>query len=548
MSLVAKYLASSGVATPEKWLVQFFGGGGGSSGMVVNAGTAQRLTAVTCALRILSETEAVLPLPVYRRLKGGGKERARELRLYRLLNNQANPWQTGFEFRRMMTWHAAARGVAYAQIVQRRDGEIEALIPLATDRLRPDINDQDEIVFRYQPLRGAARTFRYEEVFKLLMFSEDGVTSRSLIETCQEAVGVGMAAEEFAARFYANNATPGGLIKSKSRLGAEAQKRLKEEWAARYSGAANAMKTALLTDGLEYEALGMGMKDAQFIESRKFQVTEIARLFRIPPHMLADLERATFTNIEHQGLEFVVHTMAPWLALWEGAVWRDLIPEQDQEELFAEHLVDALLRGDTKSRYDAYAVARTGGWLNVDEIRDKENMNPLPNGEGQEFLTPLNMAPSGAPPRLTEPPAPVRALLAPPLDRDALVGILDEPWGRVRRREAQVAVKVLQKDRGPTAAAKITEGGLAYATQVLQPVALNVARLLGGAPDALVAATVRIAALEYTDRALSLWGATDADPDHLPERDGHADATRLLVALEHLVAGARAVAAAKEAA
>ena len=539
MSLTARYLATH-PATPEKWLLQWLGGPTSLTGLQVNSATAQRLTAVTCGLRIISETPAVLPLILYRRRAAGGKDRARSHHLYWLLHNQPNPWQTAFEFKRMLSWHAASRGAAYAEILLKGNGEIAALVPLNSDRVLPYIEEDDTIVFRYTPRRGPQREIPFSRMFKLLAFSEDGICGRSMFEVCQESVGVGLAAEDFAARFYANNAMPGGIIKYPGTLKKETAAKLRQEWASRQGGVSGFASTAILDQAMEYQQLGMKLDDAQFIESRKFQVTEIARIMRLPPHMLMDLERATFTNIEHQGLDFVVHSMAPWFVMWEQAIWRDLLLEEEQQDYYAEYLVDALLRGDLPSRYAAYAIGRQWGWLNADDVCDRENLNPLPDGQGKTYLVPANMIPADAVGQATPAPDQAPALPAPPgarllgagLPRDPLIGLLEDPLRRLARREEQLVAK----KSGP-ALVKALEGHGVIVAQTLLAVVTNIGHLRASSVpvDLLEDFTAGYAA-GYSRRTLEFWKTADGKDT----RDPKAEAAALLTALDTVLAGALA--------
>lgn len=522
MSLIGRYLAATNLATPEKWLVEWFTGPQSGTGLTVTTSTAQRLTAVTAALRVISETEAVVPLPVYRKRSTGGKDRADAHPLYRVLRNQANPWQTAYEFRRMMTWHAAAGGAAYAQIVQRGDGAIEALVPLLPSRVRPDVLVDGSIVYRYTQKHGPERVFRFEEVFKLLPFSEDGVTSKSLVEVCQEAVGVGLAAEDFVARFYGNSAVPGGVLTHPSRLSKESAGRLRDEWKKRFS-AEKTGSVAVLEEGMKFESIGMALKDAQFLESRKFQVTEIARMFRLPPHLLADLERSTNNNIEHQSLEFVTYSMSSWFVMWEQAIWRDLLTETEQADYFAEHLLDALLRGDITSRYSAYAVGRQWGWLSANDVRERENMNPVEDGD--LYLSPMNMTPAGQIPDPTL-PNPV----TPAASRAALGNLLAEPLRRVARREAQVLAGATKKSGGLT---KALEGHGAYVVSAVTPIAREVITLLGGSPDGALDRFLAAWSVRLVDDAAAHWVHAEAT-----ERLLEAESALLLASLSDLTRAA----------
>jgi HK97 family phage portal protein len=540
-SYFAGYLSSS-LATPEKWLASWFNGRETASGAVVNASTAQRLTAVSCALRILSETEAALPLIVYRRRRDGGKDRARDLRIYQLLHNQPNPWQTAFEFRRMMTWHAASRGFSVAEILLRGNGEIDSLIPLNSDRVCPDVDPDGTIYYWYTPKVRPRRKIPFNRLFKLLPFSEDGVTGRSPIEVHREAIGVGMAAEDFAAYFYANQATPSGFLKHPGKLTKDVADKLRAQWQARHGGTPNVGKTAVLEEGMTYEQLGMKLSDAQFLESRKFQVTEIARMYRLPPHMLADLERATFTNIEHQGQEFVTYSMTPWLVLWEQAIWRDLLSEEEQADCFAEHLVDALLRGDTASRYQAYAVGRQWGWLSADDIRDKENMNPLPDGEGKVYLTPMNMVPadqlnpSPSAPKPGAPPGSQGQAPKPPLE--ALVTLAADPMRRILRREEQLAAEA-QKRGKPVADALV--GHTQFIHTTLESVARGITGILAPGHDDAAGWFLKGWSHTASDRALARWARGPATMP-TPEEE----AQRFVDTLTLTLAGAQAAGGTKE--
>jgi hypothetical protein len=208
-----------------------------------------------------------------------------------------------------------------------------------------------------------------------------------------QSIGVGLALEEYGARFFGNGARPGGVLKHPGILSEDALRRLQASWSADNEGLSNSHRMKILEEGLSYEAIGIPPEEAQFLESKKFQVNEIARWFRIPPHMLADLERATFSNIEEQGLEFVIYTLGPWLTRHEQAIERDLLTEAERQTLFVEYLVNGLLRGNITSRFQAYQQALQSGWMNANEVRGLENMNPYDGGD--TYLQPLNMAPAG---------------------------------------------------------------------------------------------------------------------------------------------------------
>ena len=366
-----------------------------SLGMMANSGVsvtddrALMYSAVFACVRILSESVASLPFIVYERT-GGGKRRAHEHPLYRLLHDEPNSEMSAVEFRECMPGNASLRGNAFAKI-DWKNGWPVALWPLNPARMHVR-REGLSLTYRYHPERGGTMEFEREEILHIKGPSPDGLMGWSPLRIAREAIGLGVAAEEYGARLFSNDARPGGVLQCPEELSDKAYQRLDETWNSRHGGLENAHKTALLEFGTEWKQIGIAPEDAQFLETRRFQVVEIARIFRIPPHMLADLERATFANIEHLGLEFVMHSLRPWLVRWEQGVNRVLFTASEKKTFYAEHLVDGLLRGDIKSRYEAYAVGRQNGWLSANDIRELENMNPVDGGD--VYLVPLNMIPA----------------------------------------------------------------------------------------------------------------------------------------------------------
>lgn len=369
----------------------------GPGGMVspVSGDAALYSVPVYACVRILSETIASLPLLLYRRLPTGGKERTTNHELARLLHDQPNPDMSAFELREALVGHLCLWGNAYAEIQRDKRGRIEAIWPLRPDKMRVIRTPEIGLVYVYTLPDGTPKPFPGRQIWHIRGMSSNGVTGYSPIDLAAQSIGLYKQTETYGAKFFANDSRPGGVLQTSKALTPEAAERLKEGWDAAHRGSSNAWRVAVLEEGMSWQQVGIPPQNAQFLETRKFQITEIARLFRVPPHMLADLERATFSNIEHQAIEFVTHTIRPWLVRIEQSIMRALIAEDEQDTVFAEHLIDGLLRGDIASRYAAYSTGRQGGWLSVDEIREKENMNPLPDGAGQEYLTPLNMTPSG---------------------------------------------------------------------------------------------------------------------------------------------------------
>ena len=343
-------------------------------------------------VRVLAETVAHLPFVLYQRDGDDGRRRANEHPLYRLLQIAPNGWQTPFEFREMMMGHVLLRGNAYAYKNVDRAGTVVELIPLNPTRVEAK-HGQNGVVYEFRDKTGQKTTFPAEFIFHLKGYASDGLTGVSPIAEAREAVGLAVAAEEFGARSFANDAQPAGVLEHPAKLGEEALSNLRDSIKANHAGVQNARKYMILEEGMKWTKIGMTPNDTQFIETRKFQIEEIARIFRVPPHLIGHLERATFSNIEHQGLEFVTHTILPWLRRWEQAINARLMTPRESETYYCEFLVDALLRGDISTRYSAYATGRQWGWLSVNDIRKRENMDLI--DEGDQYLVPLNMSSAG---------------------------------------------------------------------------------------------------------------------------------------------------------
>lgn len=371
-----------------------------ATGKTITVASSMQYSAVFAAQRILAEDTASLPLILYRRLQPRGKERATDHRLYNILHLQANPEMTAYELRELLVSHCAMWGNGYAEIQRDRRDRIIALWPLRPDRV--DVQRGWDGRLYYHVSIGDTlehdleiQTLPDRNVMHVRGLGYDGVKGYSVIGLARQSIGLGLATEEFGARFFGNGARPGAVLEHPGKLTSDAHKRLRKSWDVRHRGLENAHRMAILEEGMKVHEIGIPPEDAQFLETRKFQVVEVARWFRLAPHKLADLERATFSNIEHQSLDHVISALRPWLVRIEQRINHDLLTDAERQQgLFAEHLVDALLRGDIKSRYEAYAVAKQNGWMNADEIRDLENMNPQPGGQGHIYLVPLNMIPA----------------------------------------------------------------------------------------------------------------------------------------------------------
>ncbi|MDD4985569.1 MAG: phage portal protein [Dehalococcoidales bacterium] len=365
------------------------------TGVNVTEDSAFYSVAVWACVRILSETLASLPLILYRRLPRG-KERAINHPLHKLLHLRPNPRMNSFMMREIMMAHLVTWGNAYALIDWEDYTTPKAIWPMRPDMVRVTEKD-NRLIYTYTLYnKGKVLNLPAFNVWHIPGLGFDGITGYSPITLAREAIGLAMATEEYGARFFGNNAAPGLALKHPKTLNPEARANLKKSWEEAHKGLSNAHRVAILEEGLDITKIGIPPEDAQFLETRKFQRSEIASFFHVPPHMIGDLEKATFSNIEQQSLEFVVYTMRPWLVRWEQTINTQLLLETQQSEYFAEFLVDGLLRGDFESRTRGYWTAIQGGWMSPNEVRELENKNPREGGD--EYLRPVNMVPSNEKP------------------------------------------------------------------------------------------------------------------------------------------------------
>jgi len=394
----ANALFGSSPANPERWFEDMFGVKS-KSGVNVTEMTAMQSTAVFASIRVLTETVGSLPIHLYRRLEVG-KERAIDHPIYRLLNSQPNPEMTQTTFKETMTGHIAGWGNGYAEIETGKNGYPVALWPLRPDRMyvfrrnyMGDVGDRylGPLIYRYFTSSGTMIDFPPDRILHIPGFGYNGVLGYSPISMAREAVGLHLAAEQFGAEFFKNDARPGMVLQHPGRLGEKGRENLRASWEEKHMGLDNAQRMAILEEGVTIKEIGIPPVDAQFLETRKFQTEDIARIFRVPLHLIQDLDHATFSNIEHQSIDFMVYTMRPYFTRWEEALYLKLLSSKDQVTYFPEFLIDALLRGDMKSRYEAYQIGRNGGWLTANMILEMENKNPLPGDEGNIALVPLNM-------------------------------------------------------------------------------------------------------------------------------------------------------------
>ena len=359
-----------------------------TSGKPVNERTAMQTTAVYACVRILAEAVASLPLHVYEYQDDGGKKLVHDHPLYYLLHDEPNPEMTSFVFRETLMSHLLIWGNAYAQIIRDGAGRVLGLYPLLPDKMEVQRDDKGNIYYVYSRNSDENPTFKEygniklkaEDVLHIPGLGFDGLIGYSPIAMAKNAVGMTLACEEYGASFFANGANPGGVLEHPGIL--KDPSKVRESWNSVYRGVSNAHKIAVLEEGMKYQQIGIPPEEAQFLETRKFQINEIARLYRIPPHMVGDLDKSSFSNIEQQSLEFVKYTLDPWVIRWEQSLQRSLLLPGEKGKYFIKLNVDGLLRGDYQSRMNGYAVGRQNGWFSANDIREMENMNPIPDEEG----------------------------------------------------------------------------------------------------------------------------------------------------------------------
>ena len=373
--------------------------GRSTSGKVVTEQTSMQIAAVYACVRIIAESVAGLPLHLYR-YRDGKKEKAIDDPLYTLLHDEPNPEMTSYTFRETMMTHLLLSGNAYAQKIRNQRGELIALYPLMPNQMTV-LRDQNtgRIIYQYCRSIDDAKidknmlvTLDADEVFHIPGMGFNGLIGFSPIAMAKNAVGAAMAVEEYGAKFFANGAQPSGVLEHPGTI--KNPEKLRETWQSTFGGSGNANKTAVLEEGLKYVPISISPEQAQFLGTRKFQLNEIARIFRIPPHMIGDLEKSSFSNIEQQSLEFVMYTLNSWLCRWEQAMHRSLLLPNQKSEYFWKFNVDGLLRGDYKSRMEGYAIARQNGWMSANDIHRLEDMDLIPADEGGDlYLVNGNMLP-----------------------------------------------------------------------------------------------------------------------------------------------------------
>ncbi|HYF87418.1 phage portal protein [Azospirillum sp.] len=366
---------------------QLLGGYTSASGAAVTVDSAQRFAAVAACVRVLTNSIAHLPLVLFRKTSSE-RQPATDLPVYRLLHDRPNEWQTSFQWRKLKQRDLLYRGNAFSLKVRGFRGDVQELLRLHPDRVQPK-QDERTLAVSYVYTRADGRRVELarQDVLHLWSDSDDGVTGLNPIRLHRETIGDGLAMREHGSRFFSNGAKPLGILQAAGKIGNKAE--MRQDFESLYAGGQNAHRVAILDQGVEYKPVSISMEDAQYLEGRKFNRSEIAGIFGVPPHKIADLDRSTNNNIEHQALEFVTDSLAPWLVCWEQCIGRDLL--DNDPSLYVKHNVDALLRGDSKSRAEALQIQRRNGVINANEWRALEDRNPRTDLGGDEFIVEGNM-------------------------------------------------------------------------------------------------------------------------------------------------------------
>ena len=371
--------------------------GGSTAGKNVNERSAMQMTAVYACVRILSEAIAGLPLHMYHYKDDGGKEKAFDHNLYHLLHDEPNPEMTSFVFRETLMTHLLLWGNAYAQIIRNGKGEVIALYPLMPNRMTVNRDSNGMLYYQYQKsnddaptMEGSSVILSPSEVLHVPGLGFDGLVGYSPIAMAKNAIGLSMAAEEYGAKFYANGAAPSGVLEHPGVLKDPAK--VRDSWNAAFGGSSNSHKVAVLEEGLKYTPISISPNEAQFLETRKFQIDEIARIFRVPPHMVGDLEKSSFSNIEQQSLEFVKYTLDPWVVRWEQSLYRALLSSDEKNTYFFKFNLEGLLRGDYQSRMQGYSIGIQNGFMCPNDVRELENLDLIPDElGGNKYMVNGNM-------------------------------------------------------------------------------------------------------------------------------------------------------------
>lgn len=426
-----------GLKAPPQWFIDYFGGGESASGVKVGHQAALHYTPFWAAVRIISGTVASLPFKLYERIDSGGKKPITDHRVYDLIHERPNEYMDWVTFAETRQAHVLCYGNAYAEIQRDGLGRPVALWPLLPNRTTRKATPEGVLYYEVQLPAGNFVQLADENVLHIKGLGFDGYTGYDVVSYHRDAIGYGIAVKEYGARFYANDANPGGILECPTAMSDAAFKRLKESWNEQHAGLSHAHRMQLLEEGTKWTKIGVEPDKAQAIEAQKFTVDDCARIFQIPPHKLQSMEYSKYSNVADLNNDFYCSAMLYWFRKWEQEINHKLLMPSEHKRLFCEILVDALLRGDQASRTAYYASGRQWGYLSINDIRGKENMNPI-GPEGDVYLDPLNMAPAGtltaAPPH-EEPSDPPEDSPDPDDDpvRKAHHDLLAGQWRRIIR-------------------------------------------------------------------------------------------------------------------
>jgi HK97 family phage portal protein len=443
-------LSLSGGNLRDPRLNELFGGSSTDSGVSITPETALTYSAVYQAVRCISEAVSSLPLNLYERQPGGGKNKASAHPLYSILHDSPNPEMSSLQWRECSMAHLLLWGNSYTEIVRDLDGNCVELWPIDPSIVTAKRTDSGEL---YYDLNRGKSFITAANMLHISGLSFDGISGMSPISMARQSLGLSLAIEQFGAGYFGRGARPGGVLTFPGQLSPEARQNLRRSFEELHAGGANSHRVALLEAGLKWESIGVPPDDSQFLQSREFQVVEVARWFNIPPHKLRDLNKPSYNSLEMMNIEFLTDTLRPWLVRWEQSLNRKIIRPKDRGNYFCEHNVEGVLRGDIASRYQAYSVARNWGWLSVNEIREKENMNGV-GPEGDLYMQPLNMqalgtAPTAAPatdPSLVAAPAPEPVATTPTRsDESILLRLLDDAGERLQSIECNAVKRFSNK-------------------------------------------------------------------------------------------------------
>jgi HK97 family phage portal protein len=454
-----RYSEKRSISDPNHWIARLTSNFSTKSGLSITPETALLTSSVFACVRVISETVASLPLMIYRKTSDGGKEVDESHPLYTILHDSPNPWQTKFEFFEMETSHVALRGNGYNYIVRDQVGRIKGFVPLNPGSMTVEVAgdfDEPKIIYRYRPELinvGKEELFDASEIWHIKGLSSDGITGISPLAMAREAIGLSQASEAHGALFFRNGAQTSLVATTPGKLTEDSHKRLRESIQTAVAGD-NKFKVLLLEQGLDAKAVGMSNSDSQFLETRQFQVEEICRIFRVPSILVGHSNNnSTYASAEQFMLSFTTHTIRPWVSRIEQSINKYLLSDQDRKAgVFAEFKLDGLLRGDTQSRYTAYASALQNMWMTRNEVRGLENLNPVEDGD--EFENPATTAPEATNEEVTQ------AVTVPEKDEEARTTVINLtlPEIRVENNPGDINItpenKISVEVRGKTVTSK----------------------------------------------------------------------------------------------